>query len=267
MRNILVVSDIDGTLMDHNYDLSAALNTISLLKENRIPIILCTSKTASEVRKIRDNIGLKDPFIVENGGAIYGNKNDSLEEWEIILGRSYSDLRIILDRLSTDIGYRLKALNDLNHEEIRKLTGLSNPDIELALQRHWSVPFLTPSKEYREKLNRNIDKYKINIYQGNLMSHLLSRESHKGKAVLALKKYLGYNDSFVIALGDSQNDVPLLEIADKAIVVPGKSGPNKLLLEGIKHKDFIIAPAPHAEGWSIAVKDLVTEKLDLINSN
>ena len=42
----------------------------------------------------------------------------------------------------------------------------------------------------------------------------------------------------------------------------GTDSTNGILLEVDKY-----APAPHAEGWSIAVKDLVTEKLDLINSN
>ena len=262
MKNILVISDIDGTLMDHSYDLKPALGTISKLHSYQIPLILCTSKTASEVRKIRDDIDLKDPFIVENGGAIYGNKKDSSEEWELILGRSFSYLRVILDKLSDEIGFPLRALNDLSFNEVETLTGLKSPDIELALDRHWSVPFLNPPAEFSLKLRQKLDKYQINIYQGNRMSHLLSRGSHKGKAVIALKKYLGCEDSYVIALGDSQNDVPLLEVADKAVLIPGPDGPNKLLLEGIKHKDFIIAPEPNALGWSIVVNKLITERLE-----
>ena len=51
--NWWVVTDIDGTLMDHNYNLDPALPTIKWLKELSIPVIPCTSKTASEVRDLR----------------------------------------------------------------------------------------------------------------------------------------------------------------------------------------------------------------------
>ena len=55
-NNWWVVTDIDGTLMDHDYNLEPALPTIKWLKELSITIIPCTSKTDSEVRDLRRNI-------------------------------------------------------------------------------------------------------------------------------------------------------------------------------------------------------------------
>ncbi len=73
-----IVTDLDGTLMDENYDISPARKTLSRLLEYSIPVIPCTSKTASEVRYFRKENGLVDPYIVENGAAVYGNnKNNS----------------------------------------------------------------------------------------------------------------------------------------------------------------------------------------------
>ena len=46
--SIWVVSDVDGTLMDHSYDLTPAKETIKTLQKLSIPVILCTSKTAAE---------------------------------------------------------------------------------------------------------------------------------------------------------------------------------------------------------------------------
>ena len=102
-NNWWVVTDIDGTLMDHNYDLTPAISTINWLKTLGIPVIPCTSKTANEVRTLRKEIGLNYPFIVENGGAIYGEQSDSLEEWRIVLGKSFSELRPLLDLISKEI--------------------------------------------------------------------------------------------------------------------------------------------------------------------
>ena len=84
--SLWVVSDVDGTLMDHSYDLTPAKQTIKILQNLSIHVILCTSKTASEVKVIRKQLNLTDPYIVENGAAIYG---ESLENFkgEIILGK------------------------------------------------------------------------------------------------------------------------------------------------------------------------------------
>ena len=45
-----VVTDLDGTLLDHGYDWSPAKDLIRQLQQQRIPVIPCTSKTAEEVR-------------------------------------------------------------------------------------------------------------------------------------------------------------------------------------------------------------------------
>jgi len=252
-----IVTDLDGTLMDDSYDISPAKKTLTLLSELDIPVIPCTSKTASEVRFFRKQNGLFDPFIVENGAAVYGFNSNKSSEWELILGRSYKDLRIILMNISNIVNYHLTPLNDLNQHQIYELTGLSGQSIERALDRQWSVPFLNPPDEIFEKVKQVCLSFNVHVFKGNRMSHLLSSESHKGEAVNKLKVYLQNSDVKIIALGDSQNDLPLLEYADISIVVPSKNGPNKYLQDGIDKGKFKLANAPHAQGWSNSVEDVI----------
>ena len=258
-----IVTDLDGTLMDHNYDISPAMKTLKMLSEISIPVIPCTSKTASEVRYFRDENGLSDPFIVENGAAVYGNYIDSCSEWELILGKSYKELISILTDISRKVNYNFVPLNDLNDNQIYELTGLSNEGIIRALDRHWSVPFLNPPDEIFEKLKLISGSYDVHVFKGNRMSHLLSSESHKGHAVNRLKTHLQNKDVKIIGLGDSQNDLPLLEYADISIVIPGKNGPNKYLQHGIENGSYTLANAPHAEGWSNSVEDVIKSLKDL----
>ena len=258
-----IVTDLDGTLMDHNYDISPAKKTLRMLSEMSIPVIPCTSKTASEVRYFRNENGLSDPFIVENGAAIYGDCIDRSSEWELILGKSYKNLRNTLINISKEIRYDLIPLNDLNKNQIYELTGLSDEGIDRALDRQWSVPFLNPPDEIFEKVKLTCDFYNVHVFKGNRMSHLLSSESHKGNAVNKLKSYLQNKDVKIIALGDSQNDLPLLEYADISIVIPGKNGPNKYLQNGIDKGYFKLANAPHAQGWSNSIEDVINKIIHL----
>ena len=252
-----VVTDLDGTLMDENYDISPARKTLNLLAKLGIPVIPCTSKTASEVRHFREENRLFDPYIVENGAAVYGNFHNNSKEWELVLGKSYKELRIILKKISDNINYKLTPLNDLNNNQIFELTGLSDLSIQRALDRQWSVPFLNPPHEVYEKVQLICEFYDVHVFKGNRMSHLLSNESHKGEAVNKLKLYLKNKDVKIIALGDSQNDLPLLDYADISIVIPGKNGPNKSLQEGIDKGLFILANEPHAKGWSNSIEKII----------
>ncbi len=250
-----VVTDLDGTLLDDEYNLDPAKEMLDFLKNNKVPIIACTSKTASEVKKFREEVNIKDPYIVENGGAIYGYKKQSKYDWELVLGKSYKELQPFLKLISEDLGYPLRELNDLSDHEIEVLTGLKGDSIKLARDRRWSIPFLNPPLSKIKSLNKLAEKNNVTVLQGNRMSHLLSKGSHKGKAVLTLKKFLSSPDIKIFALGDSPNDIPLLEVADKSIVIPGINGPNPNLIKGIENGSYELAPSPHASGWAASIKN------------
>ena len=185
---IWIVTDVDGTLMDHSYNLSPARKTIKLLDKLNIPVILCTSKTAAEVEIIRKDLNLRDPYIVENGAAIYGEHING-DKWEIILGEKYQSLEMILKDLSQEVNFCLRPLNTLSDKEATELTGLSGDSLILMRDRHWSMPFLNPPIPIEKKLKSLCQKYKVNIFKGNRMSHLLSVNSDKGKAIKKLIKF------------------------------------------------------------------------------
>ena len=257
-----VISDVDGTLMDHSYDLTPAKETIKTLQKLSIPVILCTSKTASEVKVIREELNLTDPYIVENGAAIYG---ESLKDvnGEIILGEKYEILEEILNLISKEIDYKLIPLNNLNNQEATQLTGLEGNSLNLMRDRHWSMPFLNPPSFLEKKINICCKKYKVDIFKGNRMSHLLSTNSNKGIAINALKKYSNIQNIQIIGLGDSPNDLPLLMNSDIKIVIPGIDGPNLNLIDQLNGLEFILASEPNGYGWKNEINILI-KKLELI---
>ena len=258
---IWIVSDVDGTLMDHFYDLTPAKETITWLQRLGIPVILCTSKTKSEVKIIRDDLNLKDPYIVENGGAIYGEYSDG-KEWEIILGKSYKILEEILNNLSKNINFKLRPLNTLSDDEATNLTGLQGDSLNLMRDRHWSMPFLNPPDTFDEDLKRLCEIYDVDIFRGNRMSHLLSKNSNKGIAIKTLLNKDKNLNVQIIGLGDSPNDLPLLMNSNYKIIISGIKGPNQLLLNQLKGNEFCISKKPHGYGWKEEVYKFVTKLLN-----
>ena len=257
--SIWVVSDVDGTLMDHSYDLTPAKETIKILQKISIPVILCTSKTASEVKVIRKELNLTDPYIVENGAAIYGESLKKVNG-KIILGKKYETLEEILNAISKEIDYKLIPLNNLTDQEATELTGLKGNSLTLMRDRHWSMPFLNPPSFLEERIKICCKKFKVDIFKGNRMSHLLSINSNKGKAINALKKYSNIQNIQIIGLGDSPNDLPLLLNSDIRIVIPGKNGPNLNLLDQLKELEFTLASEPNGYGWKNEINKFINKR-------
>ncbi len=251
-----IVTDVDGTLMDHSYDLGPAKETIKFLKKNSIPVILCTSKTSSEVKVIREELELTDPYIVENGGAIYGNKLNG-DNFEIILGDSYKKLEEILNLFSKKVNYPLEPLNNLSDEEATELTGLSGNSLILMRDRHWSMPFLNPPNYLEKELRLLCSDFNVDIFRGNRMSHLLSKNSNKGIAIKKLVDFYQNEDVSIIGLGDSPNDLPLLIHSQYKIVICGQNGPNQILLDKLKGYKYIISDEPNGYGWSKEILKLL----------
>ena len=257
--SVWIVSDVDGTLMAHSYDLTPAKETINTLQKLSIPVILCTSKTASEVKVIRKELNLTDPYIVENGAAIYGESLKRVHG-EIILGTKYEFLEEILNFISKEINYKLTPLNNLTDQEATQLTGLEGNSLNLMRDRHWSMPFLNPPSNLEEKINSCSKKYNVDIFKGNRMSHLLSSKSNKGKAINALKEYSNIQNIKIIGLGDSPNDLPLLLNSDIKIVIPGTDGPNINLLDQLEDFEFILASEPNGYGWKNEINKLINKR-------
>lgn len=251
-----VVTDLDGTLMDHRYDWSPAAETLRALQRRSIPVIPCTSKTAEEVERFRAAAGLRDPYIVENGGAIHG-ETAAGEPWGQALGPAWEALKPQLQQLSLELGQPLRALDELSEADGERLLGLSGEGLRQAQRRRCSVPFVPPPVDARAQLNGLAAARDLAIVQGNRMAHLLGGGVSKGQALAALKRRLGADGVQVLALGDSPNDLPLLEVADVAVVVPGIDGPHPELRSGVEGGRYVLAPAPHADGWARVVQALL----------
>ena len=102
-------------------------------------------------------------------------------------------------------------------------------------------------------------KFKVDIFKGNRMSHLLSKNSNKGKAINTLKQYSNIQNIQIVGLGDSPNDLPLLLNTDIRVVIPGIDGPNLNLLEKLKDYEFILASEPNGYGWKNEINKLLND--------
>ena len=70
--DLMVFTDLDGTLIDHDtYEFTPATEALNTLKNMSAGIVLASSKTTPEISKLREKIGITQwPAIVENGAGV-----------------------------------------------------------------------------------------------------------------------------------------------------------------------------------------------------
>ena len=270
-RDWVVVTDLDGTLLDDRYDFSAAMPVIRQLQSLDVPVVPCTSKTAEEVEQFCAAAGLvRCPYIVENGGALHvpaGHRQWQLPPADagsgqeaagpagyrvLPLGWSHQRLRPLLDELAAALHTRFTALADLPLAQLVARTGLSPAAATQAARRCWSVPFLLEDGDAVEPVEQLAAERGLNVLQGNRFAHLIAPGSDKGRAMTVLRT-MDRRQRRVLALGDSPNDEAMLAAADHAVVVPGANGPHPRLRPAVAAGRYHLAPAPHGEGWAAAV--------------
>ncbi len=239
MRQIVVFTDLDGTLMDHDtYEFQDARTALEVLGRQSIPVIICSSKTRAEIEACRRRMGLKFPFIVENGGAIFIPRDTlNLKGEDLVtrgayhvleLGAPYSVLRSTWQAVKHREKLRMRGFSEMTIKEISVRTGLPIEEARLAAMREYSEPFIFFDTADRfQRLGRLIQERGLHITKGGRFYHLVGA-SDKGKAVQILKKL--YTQTYprtklwAVGLGDSANDVPMLKQVDMPIVIRKKSG-------------------------------------------
>ena len=68
----MLFTDLDRCLVDHSpSSFENARPALQALQSEQIPVILVSGKTRAELEPLREGLNHSDPFIVENGAAVF----------------------------------------------------------------------------------------------------------------------------------------------------------------------------------------------------
>lgn len=260
----LIVTDLDGTLIDHHtYSAEAARPALDAAMAAGIPIVMCSSKTRAEMHALARALGLPPaPLIAENGSVVWwprlwprdevaADPSPDDDGYVSVLGATASHLLPVLERMALELGRPLLPLSAMPVEEVVARTGLSPEVARLAAAREFSQPFVVDDGAVTPgRLQEVASPLGARVTRGGRFFHLLG-QTDKGAAVALVRRTCAPEHE-AIGLGDAPNDLPLLLAVDEAVIVPQPDQgwhPDLLAaLSGARR-----APEPGPAGWNAAV--------------
>ena len=176
--------DIDGTLTDHNRVLCPA--AVEALRKLNVPVILSTGNTHCFTRTVSVLLGTPRIFIAENGGVI----SHSEDEMEIL-----ADQQICLDAFQ-----KLSAVFPLQRYNSSRYRFT-----DISLQRNFDIEAV---RHYVKELGLPVD-----IIDTTFAVHIKDKRIDKGTGLRRVAERMGINLNEFAAIGDSNSDVPMFELA------------------------------------------------------
>ena len=303
-RNIpfhkVVFTDIDGTLVDINtaeYGKETD-KLIRLIKKRNIPLILTSAKTRLEQNKIREDLGLSDPFIVENGGAIVipkgyfpdyalrdikypfretqETKNEARDvnhEIVVELGKPADYIRAKLSDIRKKYGINFRGVADISVEKLSNLALISRDQAKRMAQRNYGETILQIQSEDIARFIKYVQEDGMKVIHGGRFFDV-TVGTDKGIAVGILKKLFMdkfHNNVTFFGIGDSTNDIPMLNLMDIPILVQRQDsswvdyGEIKMKnavdssREGISSNKLIKVEGIGPNGWENAIHKIILE--------
>jgi len=265
----LIVTDLDGTLIDHHtYSADAARAALEGARVAGVPVVPCSSKTLAEMQAVAGRLALAAaPLIVENGSAVWFPDAWSVQPsvWGgrptipyaggqvLVLGVDAEWLRPKLAAVAAAAGVDVRGFSRMTDEEVARRTGLSLEVATLARQRQFSEPFVCESGAGDlPALDAAARTIGARVTRGGRFFHLIG-PTDKGDAVHVVRATC-QPGARLLGLGDAPNDLSLLLACDDAAIIPQPAaGLDPDLVRALPAARHASDPGP--SGWNAIVLD------------
>ena len=233
----LIAIDMDGTLLDSNHAISPRVKqAILAARERGIRIVLATGRPFSGVEEYLDELGMagEDDYCITFNGAVIQNAAGTKSVAETTLG--YDDF-IYCEKVARELGVHFHVLYERSmmtpNADISSHT-VRDAYISRTPLMYRSVDQVDPSWRFRKFMMVDsaaiLDKAIANLPPELMQRYtvvksaadfleILNPDAGKGRALEALATYLGVARDRIMAIGDQENDLVMLEFAGVGVAM------------------------------------------------
>ncbi len=233
MKYKLIAIDMDGTFLNEKHEVSEInLKAVEKAVELGVKVIVATGRSAMDITPLLHKLNFNDIFILNNGSSIYSKK---LKKYIDINALTYEETKFVVD-----FGKSLKTnfliwtdneiftystdpnkFTEFQKMSQRELINIENADV-LKNERVHKIMFhddedkILEMRKNLEKTNFDFCGYAQSYVRGLDFFH---KDSSKGNSVLKYAQSLDIKPEEIIAIGDSMNDLPMIQMAGLGVAM------------------------------------------------
>lgn len=261
----LIVADLDGTLLHKKNISSQTIDTINKLKDQGYLFTLATGRHMQATKPIVDELKIELPVICTNGAFIYDFNSNHVIHQETIPFEVVENTLQLLNQYNLD--YLIYTTSHIvstqrSKEKLEQRIGQVNSKV-------------ITHETLKEEIEQGVLKILVIDERDDMIHHIkkmLNQESSlnmvqsqkafldigfykasKGRALTILAKYLAIDLSDILAIGDQENDISMIEVSGVGVAM-GQGD------EVLKSKANFITKSFNDEGFTYAINELILSK-------
>ncbi|HHC7311642.1 TPA: Cof-type HAD-IIB family hydrolase [Vibrio campbellii] len=228
----IVASDLDGTLLAPNHQLSAySKETLKALHEQGYTFVFATGRHHVDVASIRRTVGIPAYMITSNGARVHDQNDQEMYSQNVpkdlvqpVIDTIKTDPEILIHMYQNDdwlLNKDDEQLRDFHEEFSYKLYDQNNAPTDGIAKIFFTHPaqdhehLVTFETKLREQFG---DRLNI-AFSTPWCLEVMSAGVSKGDALKAVAESIGLTLENTIAFGDGMNDVEMLSMAGKGLVM------------------------------------------------
>ncbi len=261
MQIKLIVSDVDGTLIDVSEQPSDAFYRLAaLLREHACNITLASGRCYDQIAPFVQKLNITLPVVINNGGGcvldgklLWNNVIDYRYIKDAILKADALDMAIVTSDWYTDKAYRHNAYIQNQIDKFGRFSQILRPTLDhewealnvqklliIDPQRPGRIDEVLPYFEpYRDVLN--IVRY------DDRSADIMLKVSNKAAGVARVAAMLDIPTEQIMAIGDAKNDMEMLALVGMGVAVSNADAQLKAIANHV-------CSAPYASGVQEAVE-------------
>lgn len=277
-----IVIDIDGTLLNSQHQMGERTAArVSAAIEHGIKVILATGKTRTSAEWMIEKLGVETPGIYLQGLMVYNPDGTVRHEQALDANIARQVITYAEDRGFTMIAYSgksilMKSVNETGikfsqtyHEPAPEGIGpLQNILGEMQIHKLMAVKpgDAKAIKALRWQLSMQLDE-KAKLVQAAIpdMLEIVPPRSSKGAALRTLLRELDIDPAHVMAIGDGENDIEMLQLAAVGVAMENASPELKAVADYITASNDTDGVAMAIEKYIPALAPAEDDKPDAEN--
>lgn len=223
-------TDYDGTLRYATEVMEEDIDAIRQWRQAGNLFAIVTGRSSESIRKEMEKYGLECDYLICNNGAVvfqgderlYENNMETLTAVDMIYALKEFDSVVSVVAHDGESRHKIEVRPELEDPRYSHMSPDLTEEEVLALPQYCQIVASCTDDEAARELADMINHFfaeQLCAFPNNTCVDIVAREVNKGEGLIFAAAYAGLDEEDVFAVGDSWNDLPMIEAVSNSAVM------------------------------------------------